>query len=402
MPQFASAGADALRHARQTAQHYLAFAFFNVFVNLLMLTGPLFVLQIYDRVLGSRSEETLVALALLVTGLYGLIGCWISRASAWRHVMARGCRPRWDGPVFQTRFTQRPGKARTTPENGALDVEAVQGLFASPAVLAIMNTPFTPLFIFAIFLFHPWLGWLAVTGGGVLVGLTLFNQWLTGHSDALSRTASQAAHRLSEDARHASDIIRAQGMLAAMTERWISLRAVALEQSMTAIDRNGGIYSFTKAFRLALQSLMLALGAWLVLRGQLTAGAMIAASILLGRALSPIESVLARWPQIARARAGWQAHAPVLDSSQTGPVGILLPKTDARLQATNLTVRAGTGRPPLLANLSVTVAPGEALGVIGRSGSGKTTLARARFSATRYFSCWTSQIRHSTWRAPMR
>jgi hypothetical protein len=305
-----------------------------------------------------------------------------------------------DGPVFQARFTQRPGKARTTPENGARDVEAVQGLFASPAVLAIMDTPFTPLFIFAIFLFHPWLGWLAVTGGGVLVGLTLFNQWLTGHPDALSRTASQAAHRLSEDARHASDIIRAQGMLAAMTEHWISVRAGALEQSMTAIDRNGGISSFTKAFRLALQSLMLALGAACSARaidgGRNDCGVDPAGS----RAVADRK----RFGALAADRPRSRRMAGAC--TRPGQLAIRVcryPSSQTRCAASGNQADGACGyRATTSSGQSFSHRrAGRGFGRDRAQWIGKDHTC-ARFSVTRYFWCWTSQIRHSTWRAPMR
>jgi ATP-binding cassette, subfamily C, type I secretion system permease/ATPase len=348
--------------------------FFSIFVNLLMLTGPLFMLQIYDRVLSSRSEETLVALLVLVVALYGLM--WLLDFARTRLVARYGARfqSQLDARVFQATLTART----QTPQSltATRDLEAVQGFFASPALIAVLDIPFAPIFIATIFVFHPWLGWLAVTGGGILIGLTVANQLLTRGKVNAAQLAAEGAHRFADNARRASDLIRSQGMLRPVTERWMARRTEALRQNMNAVDWTGSFATFTKAFRLALQSLILALGAWLVLHGELTAGAMIAASILLGRALAPIEQLLGRWPQVERARHGWRALNVFLKAEPEAPPHTRLPRPLGRVETKGVTVSLGPGSPPILSNISFTLEPSEVLGVIGRSGSGKTTLAK--------------------------
>ncbi len=338
-----------------------------------MLTGPLFMLQVYDRVLGSRSEETLVALLLLVLMLYALM--WLLDFSRGRLVARFGAQfqTALDPVMFQAELQ------RCTPNNRpsvSRDLEAVQGLFGSPALVALMDLPFTPLFIAVIFVFHPWLGIFALVGGTLLIAITLLNQWLTSKRVAEAQITGERAHRFGENTRAAGELIRSQGMVDAVTERWLDSRSQALRQSMRAVDWTGAFSSFTKSFRLALQSLVLALGAWLVLKGDLTAGAMIAASILLGRALAPIEQVIGRWPQIARARVGWRAVRDLLDATDETPHRTQLPRPSGQLDVKGVTLTTRPGAPPVLYNVSFSLAPGEALGVIGKSGSGKTTIAK--------------------------
>ena len=256
------------------------------------------------------------------------------------------------------------------------DLEAVQGFYASPALTAIMDAPFTPIFIAVIFIFHPWLGWFALVGGLVLICITILNQVLTSKRVGEAQRTTETAHRFAENARQASELIRSQGMVDPVTTRWLDRRSAGLHQTMSAVDWTGAFSTFTKSFRLSLQSLVLALGAWLVLGGELTAGAMIAASILLGRALAPIEQIIGRWPQIARSRQGWKSLQKFLSEHPPLPERTRLPRPESRLEAKGVTVTTGPGKPPILYNITFEVEPGEALGVIGRSGSGKTTIAK--------------------------
>lgn len=370
-----------LRGAGDGSRYFLAFAFgFSVFVNMLMLTGPLFMLQVYDRVLGSRSEETLVALVILVVGLYAMM--WLLDFARARLLARFGARfqSRLDERVFRA---QLGGGAAAHETNALRDLEAIQTFYASPVFLALMDVPFTPLFLGAIFIFHPYLGLFALVGGLTLIGITTLNQVLTSRRVSDAQRASERAHGFAENARQASELIRSQGMTEAVSQRWYRYRQDALAQSMTAVDWTSVFSTFTKSLRLALQSLILALGAWLVLGGQLTAGAMIAASILLGRALAPIEQILGRWPQIARARQGRASLRAFLSKSPMPQVRTQLPKPPGQIEVKGVTVTAGPGKSPLLYNVSFGLKPGEALGVIGRSGSGKTTIAKSMLGLVR-------------------
>jgi len=358
---------------------YLALAFlFSIFVNLLMLTGPLFMLQVYDRVLGSRAVETLTALFILVALLYGLMAMLD---------FARGRIVARFGARFQSQLDERVFDAtmrrslipqiRSAPATALRDLEAIQGLCSSPVLLAVMDIPWTPVFLAAIFLFHPLLGWLAVAGGALLIVIALLNQALTRRKVAEAQFASAQANTFSEHARQAAEVVRSQGMQGDVTARWLNQRSDALRQTIGASDWTGSFTSLTKALRLFLQSAMLALGAWLVLQNEMTPGAMIAGSILLGRALAPVEQAVGQWGLIERARSAWGSLNQFLDQTPPEATRTKLPTPAAKLAAKALTVVPPGASTPTLRNVNLTLQPGQALGVIGKSGSGKTTLAKA-------------------------
>ena len=351
---------------------------FSVFVNLLMLTGPLYMLQVYDRVLASRSEETLVALTVLVLGLYLIMGVLdYARAQLMMRFSVR-FRSRLDKEVFDTVLTQSlvPQK-RTEAATGLRQLDAVQGALSAPVMLALFDMPWTPLFVAAIFVFHPLLGWMAVAGGTALIAVTLLNNWLTRTKVLEAQQKSQSAHVFADQTRLSSEIVRSQGMSEAMTERWLHVQNDALAHSAQASGLTGGFTAFTKSFRLLLQSAMLGLGAWLVLQNELTAGAMIAGTILLGRALAPIEQTLGQWPVIQRAREGWRGLKDLLAARPAHQTTTVLPTPEARLQFSGVSVYAPGAKKPTLAAISFQLQPGTVLGVIGNSGMGKTTLAKA-------------------------
>ncbi len=347
-------------------------------VNLLMLTGPLFMLQIYDRVLTSRAEATLVALLAIVVYLYGLMG--LLNALRGR-ILAR------IGAGFQTALDERAFDATLRAEREPTfaraggralpQVETVRSFLASPAPGAILDLPWIPFFIIIIFIFHPLLGWLAIAGSIILLTLALANRWATSKPQASSAKLSIDAHIQAEDARREVETVRGLGMIEPLRARWRAVREAALDQAMRSADPSGGYTSASKAFRLLLQSLMLALGAWLVLEGELTAGAMIAASILLGRALQPLEQTVQQWSQIRAARASWRSLSDLLRSMPPETPPMELPKPVAILRARDMSVWAPNRRDVLLRDVNFEVTPGEAVAVIGRSGAGKSTLAKA-------------------------
>lgn len=349
--------------------------FFSIFTNLLMLTGPLFMLQVYDRVLSSRSEETLVALAVLVAALYFFY--WLIDYARGRVVSRVGSRLQntLNEPVFKS-VVERAASKRQSQSGTLQDVDAVRTLFSSPVILALFDIPWTPVFLAAIFIFHPMLGWLALAGGGILILAAILNQLLTFRKTAKAAEATSIAARFARQAEAAGEYVSAQGMRSAMLARWIGLQNTAVDQSMTASDWTGSFTAFIRAFRLFLQSAMLAAGAWFVLQGEMTAGAMIAASILLGRALAPIETGVSQWPVVQRARVAWRALRSLLGAKGARDPDTVLPVPTAELQVRSVSLVPKPGDKPLLKEISFQIKPGEALGVIGRSGSGKTTLAK--------------------------
>ena len=366
-------------HVLATGRGLFASAFiFSVAVNLLMLTGPIYMLQVYDRVIASRSEETLLALTLLAVFLYVVMGI-LDYARG--RVMARaGARFQalLDHRVFSASLEKaRRERRRSAQSVGLRDLEAVQQLFSSPAVFAIFDIPWTPFFLIGIFVFHPWLGYLALGGGSLLVVLAVVNQIATANLAAQAISATAHAAYLAESAMSQAETIRALGMRNAIFGRWLGARTESLQRTIQASDFTGMFSAAIRALRMFLQSAMLGLGAYLVLKDQLSAGAMVAGSILLGRALAPIEQTIAQWPLVQHALSGWKNLSKLLNSVPREPPHTRLPAPRAILDVQQLTVIPPGQKHAALRLVSFRLKPGSAVGVIGPSGAGKTTLARA-------------------------
>lgn len=353
-------------------------ALFSAIINILMLTGPIFMLQVYDRVLGSRSSSTLLVLFAITTYLFVLMGLLDHFRG---RILARL------GARLQTALDRRVLGASLrqaehphTSDQAATplrDLGHIQSLFAAPALGAVFDLPWTPLFVALLFLFHPLMGWLAAAAALLVLVLALINQRST--RIALGRAAEAGA----EAEAHASamrgeiETLRGLGMEANSSNRWQEVRATALKNAMRASSLGGAITAATKALRLLLQSAMLAVGAFLVLEGQLTAGAMIAGSILLGRTLAPVEQTVAQWPLIQRALAARHRLKILLAKVPEPRQPMELPDPAPHLSVKDLVVIPPGKTTPALQGVTFAAEPGDVIAVIGPSASGKTTLARA-------------------------
>lgn len=372
-------GRAELAAAWRQSRNLIAFAILcSIFVNLLVLTGPLYMLQIVDRVLVSRSEETLVALSALAAFLFLCMGILDHARARIMSVVGARFQDRLDRRVFEA-ATARSSVDPGDPAAHAAqqDLEAVQRLFASPVTLACFDMPWAPVLVGVIFLFHPVLGWVALSGSAILILTAIVNQRMTRLPQARASAASMMSDREADRMKDEADLLRALGMRAAAFDRWQKGRHAALTGWLAAAGRVLAFASVTRTFRLFLQSAILGAGAWLVLRGDLGAGEMMAASILMARGLAPVETAVAHWAVTHRAGEGWVRLGQLLSRVPVAGVRTGLPRPAARLEVTHLTVVPPDGSAPCLRNISFSIAPGQAIGVIGPTGSGKSTLARA-------------------------
>ncbi|QPM91809.1 type I secretion system permease/ATPase [Pseudooceanicola algae] len=356
-------------------------ALFSVFANLLMLAGPLYMMLVYDRVMTTRSVETLMALTVLIAFLFGVMGVLdFARGRIMSRIGAR-MQSRLDVRAYDAALRRAAIHADPLSASALPDVEAQQRLLASPVPGALFDLPWTPVFLAGIALFHPLLGGLALCGGAVLILVALLNQMLSRDPQAEAEGAAQQAQGQADQMRAEAGMIRAMGMSGAVFRRWLGLRRMAVGRQIALADVTSGFSVLTKTLRLFLQSAMLGLGALLALRGEISAGAMIAGSVLLGRALNPVEQLIGNWPLLQRARRGWTNLAWLLGIEPAEPPRTTLPRPRAKVEIQQATVTPPGEKAATLRMVSFGIDPGQALGVIGPSGAGKSTLARAMTGA---------------------
>ena len=355
--------------------------YFSCLINLLMFTGPLFMLQVYDRVLASRSVPTLWALVVLVLVLYVFMGLLELVRSRIMVRVGQRIERRLAASLFERVIRLGLNRSRSASVHPLQDLDTVKRFLAGPGPLALFDTPWVPIYLAVIFALHVWLGVLALLGAVVLFALAYINQqWTRSLTATAARSAGQAQSFV-EEARRNAEVAHAMGMVGSMRSRWMELAAKAASESDLSSDRAGTITSSTKVTRLFLQSAMLALGAYFAIRGEITPGVMIAASIIMSRALAPVEQSIGHWRNFTNFRRAHHRLQKIFDKIRLPTARMSLPMPHGHIAVEKALIMAPGVSRPILQGLSFQLLPGESVGVIGPSGAGKSTLARALVGA---------------------
>lgn len=356
--------------------NFYAAGAFSFFVNALMLVPSIYMLQVYDRVLASRNEMTLWLLTALMLGLYVLLSAleWVRS----RLLVRAGVRldEELSDRVFDAAFEGNLRRIGGDTRQALNDLTGLRQFLTGNGLFAFFDAPWAPIYLAFCFFLHPMLGWFAVAGMIVLSLLTLVTEYATKKSLAASNTALIQATSFAHNNLNNSEVVEAMGMLPALRARWKKKQNLHLALQALASDRAGIITAFGKFVRLSQQSLVLGLGAYFVIKGELTAGGMIAASILMGRAMAPVEQLIGNWKGFVAARGSYQRLGELLKAFPARGEAMSLPAPSGNVAVEGLVAVPPGSQVAVLKGLSFTIGKGEVVGVIGPSASGKSTLAR--------------------------
>jgi PrtD family type I secretion system ABC transporter len=369
----------ALRAARRA---FAGVAVFSAMVNILALTGSLYMLQLYDRVLPSHSLPTLVGLTLIMLFLYAGFGFFdLLRQHILSRIGARLERHLRERVFALVLLLPLRAKGRGDGLQPTRDLDQVRAFLGGAGPTALFDLPWLPFYLGLVWLLHPALGVLGTAGGVVLFGLALLTELKTRAPIKQAAEAAAQRHAFGEATRRNAEAVRALGMGPRLTERWTSLSERQLSHQIAAADVTAGLSSLSKVLRMALQSGVLGVGAYLVIRGEATGGVMIAASILVSRALAPIEIAIANWRGFVAARQGAARLDALLASLPREEISVSLPRPSKTLDVDTLWIAAPGQQQPIVKNVSFALAAGDGLGIIGPAAAGKSTLARALVGA---------------------
>lgn len=347
-------------------------------VNVLALTGSFYMLQIYDRALTSYSVPTLVALSVLAVTLYAFQGVLdVSRSQILVRMGARV-----DGelaPLAHKVTIDMPRLGFSTSEAAerGRDVDVIRQFMSGQGLIALMDMPWMPLYLVFVYLLHPLLGLLCFGGAIVLASLTLVTELLTRKNAASAQKAAVLRAQVTDMNARNADVIRAMGFASHALARFEKANREHLELQTRTSDVTGTLSGIAKVLRMILQSAVLGLGAFLTMKGELSAGAIIAASVASARALAPVDMVIGQWKVIAAARRAYARLTDTLTALEAAAPRVPLPAPKASLRVERLTVAAPGSGAVVLSDVSFEVKAGQAVGIIGPSGGGKSTLARA-------------------------
>ncbi|MBZ9566139.1 type I secretion system permease/ATPase [Modicisalibacter tunisiensis] len=367
---------DLQRALKACRGSFVTVGFFSMFINLLMLVPPLYMLQVYDRVIASRSEDTLFMLTLVVVFLFAVMGLLELVRS--RILIRVGNRldtlvnERLYSAMFR-RSVLTQGQQTAQPLS---DLTNLRQFLTGNGLFAFFDAPWVPIYLAVLYLFHPWLGAFATVAGIILLSLAIANEKATKSILADANSDHIKAQNLANSNLRNSEVLHAMGMLPGIMGRWAAKHHEFLAKQSRASDRAGALTNASKVLRMLFQSMILGLGALLVLKGDLTPGMMIAGSILMGRALAPIDQMIGSWKGFVSSRGAYQRLNELLTQIPDENRRMSLPAPEGNVAIETVAAAPPGVRMATIRGINFTVASGEHIGIIGPSAAGKSTLAR--------------------------
>jgi ATP-binding cassette, subfamily C, bacterial exporter for protease/lipase len=349
---------------------------FSMFINMIGLVPAIYMLQVYDRVLQSRNETTLIMLTLIIVGFYVIQGMLeVARSRLLVRVGAK-MDVQLSDRVFVASFERNLKGGGGNAGLAISDLTNVRQFMTGNGLFAFFDAPWAPIYVAVIFLLSPWLGLFAIVAAIILFSLAWATEIVTRKPLAEAGQIAGSANNFATNNLRNAEVIEAMGMLGHLKKRWHEKQMQFLALQGEASDKAGVISATTKSVRIAVQSLVLGAGALLVIEGSLTPGGMIAASILLGKALQPVELAIGVWKQLLSARTAYHRLEAMLEQFPAREEGMSLPRPRGNLQLESVTAGAPNSKNPILKQVAFQAQPGEVIGIIGPSASGKSTLAR--------------------------
>ena len=355
---------------------FIMVGLFSMFINILMLVPPLYMLQLYDRVLGSRSQDTLIMLTLIVVVLFITMG--LLEVVRSRVLVRVGNKLDFmlSQSIFDNLFElerKAPGRSSSMPLN---DLTQVRQFMTGNGLFAFFDAPWMPIYIIVLFIFHPAFGFFAIFAGIVLVGITVANEYSTKEKLAEANNLSRASTIYVDSNIRNAEVVNAMGMRNNISKVWADKYFGFLNAQNIASDSAGVWSNLSKSLRVMFQSLILGLGAYLAINMEVTPGMMIAASIIMGRALAPLDLIIGSWKGFSSARSSYERIEGLLNDFPKDKEYMKLPAPKGEITLENVVVIPPSGTVPSLKGISMKIEKGDVVGIIGPSAAGKSSLAR--------------------------